>query len=95
AILKPIMEYDKGCKSVISILKTDRKTLIRNLSKHPVIPLILEYRRLVKLISSFCDSLPKEQQGTIDNKIHPIYNSVGTKTGRMSCSSPNLKLWAA
>ncbi|KLA33074.1 DNA polymerase [Bacillus cereus] len=95
AILKPIMEYDKGCKSVISKLKTDRKTLIHNLSKHPVIPLILEYRRLVKLISSFCDSLPKEQQGTIDNKIHPIYNSVGTKTGRMSCSSPNLKLWAA
>ncbi|MEK4099725.1 DNA polymerase [Bacillus sp. FSL E2-0195] len=94
-ILEPIMEYDKGCKSVISKLKTDRKTLIRNQSKHPVIPLILEYRRLVKLISSFCNSLPKEQQGTIDNKIHPSYNSVGTKTGRMSCSSPNLKLWAA
>ena len=89
-ILEPVMEYDKEAKKEVPKYKTDKKTLNRNKSKHPVIPLILEYRGLSKLIDSFCNKLPKEPEGTIDGRIHASYNQL-VRTGRMSCSNPNLQ----
>lgn len=89
-ILEPVMEYDKDAGKKIPKYKTDKKTLNKNKSSHPVIPLILEYRGLSKLISAFCDKLPKEPEGTIDGKVHPSYNQL-VRTGRMSCSNPNLQ----
>ena len=87
-ILTPAEEYDKSAGRKVLKKKTDRKTLVRNKSKHPVIPLLLEYRGLSKLIDAFCESLPEE---VIDGRIHASYNSIGTVTGRMSCRSPNLQ----
>lgn len=57
---------------------------------HPVIPLILEYRTLSKLKSTYCDSIyslinPKT------GRLHTSYNQVGTATGRLSSSEPNLQ----
>lgn len=89
-ILKPVMEYDKETKKEVPKYKTDKKTLTRNKSKHPVIPLILEYRGLSKLIDAFCEKLPLEPDGTIDGRIHPSYNQL-VRTGRMSCSNPNMQ----
>ncbi|KZR59138.1 DNA polymerase [Pseudobacillus badius] len=93
-ILEPVMEYDKDARKEVPKMKTDKKTLTRNKGKHPVIPLILEYRGLSKLIDAFCNSLPETVKGTIDGKVHASYNQL-VRTGRMSCSNPNLKLWAA
>lgn len=93
-ILQPVMEYDKEAKKEVPKYKTDKKTLNRNKNTHPVIPLILEYRGLSKLIDAFCNKLPKEPEGTIDGRIHASYNQL-VRTGRMSCSNPNLQLWAA
>lgn len=93
-ILEPVMEYDKDARKEVPKYKTDKKTLNRNRNTHPVIPLILEYRGLSKLIDAFCNKLPREPEGTIDGKIHASYNQL-VRTGRMSCSNPNLKLWAA
>jgi DNA polymerase-1 len=57
---------------------------------HPIIDLILKYRELFKLKSGFSDSLPKMIDPK-DGKIHPHFHQLGTETGRMSCSDPNLQ----
>jgi len=57
---------------------------------HFVIDLVLEFRQLAKLKSTYLDSLPK----LINNKtgrIHTKYNQVGSSTGRFSSSDPNLQ----
>lgn len=89
-ILQPVKEYDKELKKEVYKNKTDRKTLEKNKKTHPVIPLILEFRGVTKLISSFTESLPETIDGNLDGKVHPSYNQL-VKTGRMSCSQPNLQ----
>lgn len=51
--------------------------------------LLLEYKQLAKLKSAFIDGL-KEQLYS-DGKAHPSFNIIGTDSGRISCSSPNLQ----
>ena len=58
--------------------------------EHKIARLILEYRELFKLKSGFVDALPKSINPK-DGRIHPIFHQLGTETGRMSCSSPNLQ----
>lgn len=93
-ILVPVKEYDRAVGKEVEKYKTDRKTLERNKKAHPVIPLILEWRGVSKLITSFTESLPEKIEGNLDGRVHPSYNTVGAKTGRFSCSEPNLNLWA-
>lgn len=59
-------------------------------TKLPLFELILEKRTLDKLINTFINKLPKSIN-TIDNKIHPLFLSVGTDTGRFSSREPNLQ----
>lgn len=49
---------------------------------------LLEYKKLAKLKSAFVDGLL--EQIYEDGKAHPSFNAVGTDSGRISCSSPNL-----
>lgn len=51
--------------------------------------LLLEYKRLAKLKSAFIDGL--ESQLYDDGKAHCSFNQIGTTSGRISCSSPNLQ----
>ena len=51
--------------------------------------LLLEYKRLAKLKSAFIDGL--ESKLYDDGKAHCSFNQIGTTSGRISCSSPNLQ----
>ncbi|MCS7350882.1 MAG: DNA polymerase I [Anaerolineae bacterium] len=57
---------------------------------HPVIDLILEYRQLAKLKSTYVDALPRLIHPAT-GRIHPIYHQTGTVTGRISASDPNIQ----
>ncbi len=57
---------------------------------HPIIDLLLEYRELSKLKSTYLDALP-QQVNPIDNRVHTSYNQAGSVTGRLASSDPNLQ----
>ena len=56
---------------------------------YPIVKLILEYRSLTKLKSTYCDGLLKVIQP--DGRIHTFFNQVETRTGRISSLEPNLQ----
>ncbi|MDR1974493.1 MAG: DNA polymerase I [Bacteroidales bacterium] len=58
-------------------------------NKHPIIPYILQYRKLAKLKSTYVDALPllADKNG----RIHTTYNQTATSTGRLSSKNPNLQ----
>jgi len=57
---------------------------------HPMVPLLLEYRQLSKLKSTYLDSLPTLIDPR-DGRVHTSYNQCGAATGRISSSDPNLQ----
>ena len=57
---------------------------------HPMVGLVLEYRQMAKLKSTYADALP----ALIDpatGRIHTSYNQTVASTGRLSSSEPNLQ----
>ena len=56
---------------------------------HPIIGMILEYRKLAKLKSTYCDGLITTVAD--DGKIHSTFNQTETRTGRISSLEPNLQ----
>ena len=58
--------------------------------KHPVVDLILEYRELSKLKSTYLDALP-QQVNPRTGRVHTSYNQTGSVTGRIASSDPNLQ----
>jgi len=71
-------------------LSTDAGTLKAIYDSSPVIEKLLDYREKTKLKNTYIDVLP----GLIDPKdlrVHTTYNQLGTSTGRISSSDPNLQ----
>lgn len=58
-------------------------------NKHPIIPLILEYRTLTKLDSTYVEGLLK-QIGQ-DGRVHSVFKQTETRTGRISSTEPNMQ----
>jgi DNA polymerase-1 len=69
---------------------TNAGTLLAIFDRHPVIEKILNYREKVKLKNTYIDVLPSLINSR-DNRIHTTYNQLGTSTGRISSSKPNLQ----
>ncbi|MBE6149127.1 MAG: DNA polymerase I [Firmicutes bacterium] len=57
--------------------------------KHPIIELIIEYRTISKLYTTYIEGLTNNIMK--DNKIHTIYTQTLTRTGRLSSIEPNLQ----
>lgn len=57
---------------------------------HPVVELILEYRKYSKLVSTYVDGLSSEIF-TSDGKVHTIFKQYLTATGRLSSTEPNIQ----
>ena len=71
--------------------QTTRADVLESLKeKHPIIPLILEYRALEKVRSTYADALPK-QINKKTHRIHCSFMQTITATGRLSCKNPNLQ----
>ena len=69
---------------------TGEEVLKQLVDVHAIVPLILEYRGLAKLLNTYVDALPKLVNSST-NKIHSTYNQAITSTGRLSSSNPNLQ----
>ncbi|OGX37925.1 MAG: DNA polymerase I [Omnitrophica WOR_2 bacterium RIFCSPHIGHO2_02_FULL_52_10] len=80
----PVMKRTKTGNS------TDESVLIALAELHVFPSLILQYRQLAKLKSTYIDALPKMADPKT-HRIHAQFNQTGTETGRLSSSQPNLQ----
>ena len=77
-------------KKTKSGYSTDAETLETLADKHEIVPLIIEYRTLSKLCSTFLDGLVaviRPESG----RVHTRFNQNVTATGRISSTEPNLQ----
>jgi len=84
------LEIDNGARDKTKQHSTAEDVLEKLKDKHQIIPLILEYRSLKKLTSTYVEALPQ----LVHNKtgrIHTSYNQTITATGRLSSTNPNLQ----
>ena len=80
----------KAKKSKTGQYSTSEEVLLGLKGKHEVVGMILEYRELKKLISTYIAALPT-YINLETGKIHTTYNQTVTATGRLSSSNPNLQ----
>lgn len=79
-----------GIKKNKTGLSTAAQELDKMFDAHPIIPLIIEYRELTKLQSTYITALPAiADQKT--HRVHTSFNQTITATGRLSSSDPNLQ----
>lgn len=68
--------------------KTTAEELEKYADEHEIIPMILRYRKIQKIVSTYIDGFkPLIQNG----KVHTTYNQSNTQTGRLSSANPNLQ----
>lgn len=76
-------------KKTKSGYSTNAEVLEGLADKHPIIPLILEYRTLTKLNSTYVEGLLKEIKP--DGRVHSVFKQTETRTGRISSTEPNMQ----
>ncbi len=69
---------------------TDADVLESLAGSHPVVAMLLEWRQLVKLKSTYVDALPRLVHPET-GRVHTSYNQAIATTGRLSSSEPNLQ----
>jgi len=69
--------------------KTDANVL-EQFQSHPVVALVQEFRELSKLLSTYIMVLPQLVKSST-GRIHTSFHQIGTATGRLSSSDPNLQ----
>jgi DNA polymerase-1 len=71
-------------------LSTAAEELVKLKDLHPIIPLLQEYRELVKLKNTYIDALPRLINAKT-GRLHTNFNQTVTATGRLSSTEPNLQ----
>ena len=79
----------KGGKKTKTGYSTNAEVLEALSDKHPIVPLILEYRTLTKLQSTYVEGLLKEIRE--DGRVHSVFKQTETRTGRISSAEPNMQ----
>lgn len=80
----------QGIKKTKTGISTAAQELDKMYDAHPIIPLIIEYRELTKLQSTYITTLPNiADQKT--HRVHTSFNQTIAATGRLSSSDPNLQ----
>ena len=81
---------DRKKKTASGHYSTSAAVLDELRGNHPVVDLLLEYRELAKLKSTYLDSLPL-QINPKTGRVHTSFNQTGSVTGRLASSDPNLQ----
>ncbi len=80
----------KNQKKTAGGQRSTKESELEKLSEeHEIIPTILRYRELQKLVSTYADTLPT--QVSEDGRIRTTFLQTGTTTGRMGSKDPNLQ----
>ncbi|MCY3865519.1 MAG: DNA polymerase I [Chloroflexi bacterium] len=80
----------EGLKKTKLGYSTDAATLDALKDAHPIVNMIVNYREVTKLKSTYVDALPTlVNAGT--GRVHTSYNQAGSATGRFSSNNPNLQ----
>ena len=81
---------EKPKKTATGQYATHEQVLVRLTGKHPLVQNILDYRAVVKLKSTYVDTLPGEVDPTT-GRVHTTYGQLHTVTGRLQSAGPNLQ----
>ncbi|MGR3973776.1 MAG: DNA polymerase I [Candidatus Rhabdochlamydia sp.] len=81
--IAPLKKNATGYSTNAAVLEELKETT-------PIAALILEYRSLEKLRSTYLEPLPS-QIHPVTARIHPTFNQSVAATGRLSCQDPNLQ----
>ncbi len=89
-ILFEKLKIKSGKRTPTGEFSTRADVLEDLIDEHPIVPLILEYRRYQKLKSTYLDVLPQLVHPKT-KRVHTSFHQTGTATGRLSSSDPNLQ----
>jgi DNA polymerase-1 len=90
AILFDELKLNAAVKTPTGQPSTNEEALEAIADDHPLPRLILEYRGLAKLRSTYTEKLP-EMINPETGRVHTSYHQAGAATGRLSSSDPNLQ----
>jgi DNA polymerase I len=80
---------DRGLDDISGQQKTDKKTLKLLADDEPILEVVLKYKDLYKLWSTYITAIPVKVKA--DGRIHGNFNQDKTDTGRFSSNNPNLQ----
>ena len=81
---------DRSKKTSSGKFSTSADVLEAMRGSHQIVDIILEYRELSKLQSTYVDALPS-QVNPKTGRVHTTFNQTGTVTGRLASQNPNLQ----
>jgi DNA polymerase I-like protein with 3'-5' exonuclease and polymerase domains len=79
----------KGKRKASGAFTTNAEQLEELRDAHPIIPLILEYREVQKLLTTYVEALLGHVKE--DGRVHATFLQHGTTTGRFSSTNPNMQ----
>jgi DNA polymerase-1 len=89
-LFETLVITDNARKTKTGQYQTGEDVLKKLCDKHPIVPLVIEYRKLKKLKSTYVEPLPKLIHSKT-GRIHTSYMQTVTSTGRLSSKDPNLQ----
>jgi DNA polymerase-1 len=89
-LFEKLIVTEKPKKTKTGQYSTGEDILVKLINKHPIVQMILDYRQLSKLKSTYVDTLP-DLVNPRTGRVHTNYNQAVAATGRLSSNNPNLQ----